>query len=254
MDPNHTPSTPHDFTPSEIETATVLARAMAARFQPTYYAQDFQPHFWVVAAIAEAIREVGRHTRFADGVERLETLDQSIEAQIMAFNMPDPITPAGIKSWHEVLTNTLKMIARRTALLKETAAESLAEPPSDVVHRFCNLRAFAEGVLDAMAQAGYTGGHISDGMFVHLVAAVDPEKVIREVKAKRVHDEVPAEAMDMAQQIQRELSEALGTEVRVHAIPMGGGNTGYTGGVVTDVVPPVGSKGEKEGDGNGSIH
>lgn len=254
MDPNHTPSTPHDFTPAEIETATVLARAMAARFPPTYYVQDFQPHFWVIAAIAETIREVGRHTRFADGVERLETLDQSIEAQIMAFTMPDPVTPAGIKSWHEVLTNTLKLISKRTALLQETAAESLTPPPSELVHKFCNLRGFAEGVLDALAQAGYTGGPISDGMFVHLVEAVNPEKIVREIQAKRVHDEVPAEALDMAQHIQSELSEALGTEVRVHAVAMGGGNTGYTGGVVTDVVPPVGGKNEKEGNGDGSIH
>lgn len=254
MDPNHTPATPHDFTPAEIQAATVLARAMAARFPPTYYTQDFQPHFWVVAAIAEAIRQVGRHNRFAQGAQELAALDQTIEAQIMAFTMPEPMTAASLMSWHEVLTNTVEMIEHRTTVLNETAEISLTPPPPELVHRFCRLRTFADAVLDAMTQAGYSGGPISDALFVHLLEAVNPEKIIREVQEKQARDEVPKEAMDMAEQIQRELSETLGAEVRVHAVVMGGGQTGYTGGVVTDLIPPVGSKDEKEGSGNGSVH
>lgn len=253
MDPNHTPATPHDFTPAEIQAATVLARAMAARFPPTYYTQDFQPHFWVIAAIAETIREVGRHTRFADGVERLDTLDQSIEAQIMAFNLPNPPTAAALMSWHAVLSSTVDLIQQRTAMLRDIAAVSLEPPPAHVVHKFCRLRDFAEGVIDAMAQAGYAGGPISDGLFAHLLWAVNPERIVRGIQAEHDRNEVPEEVKAIAETVQRELSEVLGTEVHVHAINMGAGNTAFSG-VIPDVVPPVGGKDEKEGSGNGSVH
>lgn len=244
MDQNHTPNAPHNFTEEELRIASHMALAAAHRYPPTYFTEDFQPHFWVVAAVAQAVREIERIHAFTSAVGELESLDHRIKNTIHAAQLPDTPTANSFASWYGVMRDVRGMLTKRDELIAIARKSAETAPPAGLVHLFCGVRDMLDRMFAATGALGYSGGDLTQEQFETMTAHMDFASVFRrDPQTSSVPEDLRAKAAAM----QAQLSEKLGpgVTVRVAAVQLDTGD-------IVELDDIADEKG-KEG-GNGSIH